>query len=88
MENPSYDLAVWHVTQELNRQVGDALRDGELLEGSPGVSMVTVAGMNDCDCIPVSVTDFGGRVWRLHRARRNTLTLDLLATYCYEGKLS
>ena len=67
-ENPSYDLAVEYVVEQIHDQLDDCWDD--VVSGS----LVPIGSMEDCDCIPLSVTDCRGRGWTLNEVRRRHVT--------------
>jgi hypothetical protein len=71
--NESYRLAAEYVVQQIRDQL-----DGEWEDVLAG-TRVTVGSMQDCDCIPIDVTDRHGGVWLLDRVERRFL--EVTATY-------
>lgn len=60
MSNESHDLAEAFIVEQIDKEMKDA-------ETHTGVT-VPVDGLQDCDCIPLSVVDLQGRTWWLKTA--------------------
>ena len=72
--NESYDLAEEWVREQINAHADLVVKAGE---------EITVAGLNECDCVPVSITCPGGW-WQLCGVNRHLRGLD--ATYRWLAK--
>ena len=72
-DNDSFDLAAECVAEQINDELGNE----SVMEGST----IDVSGLEDCDCIPLTVEDCRQRRWHFVASHMLPYTREIAATY-------